>query len=69
LTIPAESSSFLLPVIRRKRSSEFGQLSLLLPVLLPVLLPMLLPVLLSLSNWELPPDGSYPSTSIFSCFW
>jgi hypothetical protein len=55
--IPAESSSFLLPVIRRKRSSEFDQLSLLLSALL------------SLSNWELPPDGSYPSTSIFSCFW
>jgi hypothetical protein len=47
----------------------------LLPVLpslsvllsLPVLLS--LSALLSLSNWELPPDGSYPSTSIFSCFW
>ena len=51
--IPAESPNFLLPIIRQKRSSEFGQLSLLL----------------SLSDWELPPDGSYPSTSIFSCFW
>jgi len=59
--IPAESSSLLLPIIRQKRSSEFGQRSLSLLLSLSVLL--------SLSNRELPPDGSYPSTSIFSCFW
>jgi hypothetical protein len=63
--IPAESSSFLLSVNRQKRPSEFGQRSLLLS--LSALL--LLSALLSLSNWELPPEGSYPSTSIFSCFW
>jgi hypothetical protein len=65
--IPAESSSFLLPVNRQKRSSEFGQRSRSLLRSLSVL--RSLSLLLLLSDWELPPDGSYPSTSIFSCFW